>query len=46
MSFDGRTMTFWFNRDGEIGGEVEIDGVRRPLTDKVQKQSGVIFDYN
>ena len=45
LSFDGRKMTFWFNRDGEVGGEVEIDGVRRPLTDQVQKQSGVIFDY-
>ena len=45
LTFDGRKMTFWFNRDGAIGGEVEIDGVRRPLTDKVQKQSGVLFDY-
>ena len=44
LTFDGRKMTFWFNREGEIGGEVEIDGLRRPLTEQVQKQSGVIFE--
>ena len=44
LSFGGRKMTFWFNREGEIGGEVEIDGQRRPLTDRVQAQSGVIFE--
>lgn len=44
LTFDGREMTFWFNRDGEVGGEVEIDGQRRPFTKEVQKQSGVIFE--
>ena len=44
LSFGGKKMTFWFNRDGEIGGEVVINGTRRPLTDEVLKQSGVIFE--
>ncbi|MBQ4287563.1 MAG: hypothetical protein II770_05965, partial [Bacteroidales bacterium] len=44
LSFSGKKMTFWFNRDGEIGGEVIINGTKRPLTDSVLKQSGVIFE--
>ena len=40
---DGQEIVFWFNRTGEIGGEVEIDGNTRPLTDAVQPQSGFIY---
>ena len=44
LSLGGKKMTFWFNRDGEVGGDVVINGHSRPLTDQVQKQSGVIFE--
>lgn len=42
----GHSFKFWFNSEGPVGGEVEIDGRKRPLTDSVQAQSGVLFDYN
>lgn len=45
LKVDGKKVTFWFNRTGEIGGEVEADGTRRPLTDSVQKQSGFNLDF-
>ena len=43
LKIDGQKVTFWFNRNGKVGGEVEYDGKVTPLTDKVQKQSG--FEY-
>ena len=43
MKVDGHKVTFWFNRNGEIGGEVEYDGKVQKLTDQVQKQTG--FEY-
>lgn len=43
LKVDGRKITFWFNRAGSIGGEVEYDGEKRPLTEKVQPQSGFEF---
>ncbi|MBO7192092.1 MAG: hypothetical protein J6V17_01725, partial [Bacteroidales bacterium] len=43
VKYDGHDVTFWFNRTGEIGGEVEYDGVVSPLTDEVQPQSGFIY---
>ena len=43
LKVDGHKVTFWFNRNGEIGGEVEYDGKVTSLTDKVQKQTG--FEY-
>ena len=43
LKVDGHKIVFWFNRDGEIGGEVDYDGKVSPLTDKVQQQSG--FEY-
>ena len=43
VKFDGHDVTFWFNRTGEIGGEVEYDGVVSPLTNEVQPQSGFIY---
>ena len=46
LKADGRKITFWFNSEGPVGGEVEIDGRRRDLTSSVQQQSGVLFDYN
>lgn len=44
LKIDGRKMTFWFNREGEVGGEVVIGSTSRPLTDEVQPQSGVMFE--
>lgn len=43
LKIDGKKVTFWFNRTGAVGGSVEYDDVNRPLTDKVQPQSG--FEY-
>ena len=43
LKVDGHKVTFWFNRNGEIGGEVEYDGKIQKLTDQVQKQTG--FEY-
>ena len=43
LRYNGRDVTFWFNREGKIGGEVITDGKSRPLTESVQKQSGFIF---
>jgi len=43
LKVDGHEVTFWFNRTGAIGGEVEYDGERRPLTEKVQPQAGFEF---
>ncbi len=43
VRFDGHEVTFWFNRTGEIGGEVEYDGQKTPLTNKVQQQAGFIY---
>lgn len=43
---NGQKFIFWFNAEGPIGGEVEINGKKRALTDAVQPQSGVLFDYN
>ena len=43
LSLKGRKMTFWFNREGAVGGEVVIGKAARPLTDKVQKQEGVLL---
>ena len=40
---DGHKIIFWFNRTGEIGGEVVYDGEACPLTDEVQPQSGFIY---
>ena len=40
LKVDGHKVVFWFNRTGEIGGEVEYDGKVTPLTNKVQKQTG------
>lgn len=43
VKFDGHDVTFWFNRTGEIGGEVEYDGVSEPLTNEVLQQKGFIY---
>ena len=44
LSLKGRKMTFWFNREGTVGGEVVIGKTaRRPLTDKVQPQEGILL---
>lgn len=40
---DGHEIIFWFNRTGEIGGEVVYDGEARPLTNQVQPQSAFIY---
>lgn len=45
MKIDGKKITFWFNRTGDIGGEVEYGGTVRPLTDSVQKQSGFNLNF-
>ena len=42
----GSKIAFWFNSEGPVGGEVEINGRKRALTGEVQAQSGVLFDYN
>ena len=44
LTLKGKKMTFWFNREGEVGGVVELGKTTRPLTDKVQPQSGIIFE--
>lgn len=38
---DGRRVTVFFNRAGEVGGEIMIDGSKKQFTDKVQPQAGV-----
>ena len=43
VKFEGHDVTFWFNRTGEIGGEVEFDGITSPLTNEVQQQAGFIY---
>ena len=43
VKVDGHEIIFWFNRTGEIGGEVVYDGEACPLTDEVQPQSGFIY---
>jgi hypothetical protein len=43
LKINGQKVTFWFNRNGKVGGEVVYDGKAAPLTDKIQKQSG--FEY-
>ena len=40
---DGHEIVFWFNRTGEIGGEVVYDGEARLLSDQVQPQSAFIY---
>ena len=40
---DDHEIVFWFNRSGAIGGQVNIDGQSRPLSDNVQQQSGFIY---
>lgn len=43
LDVDGKEIVFWFNRTGEPGGEVVIDGYSRPLSQEVQPQSGFIY---
>lgn len=44
LKIKGRTMTFWFNRDGEVGGSVaEGKSPSQPLATSVQPQSGAIL---
>ena len=43
LKVEGHKVTFWFNRTGEIGGEVEFDGKRSALTDKVLQQAGFVY---
>lgn len=43
LHLNGKDMIFWFNRRGPIGGEVTINGVTRPLSRKVQAQSGILL---
>ena len=38
-----KKYTFWFNRSGEVGGEVITGKTARPLSDKVQPQSGILL---
>lgn len=44
LSFEGKVFTFRFNKTGDIGGTVTVDGQTRSLTQAVQPQSGVICD--
>ena len=43
FSLEGKTYTFMFNTDGEVGGTVTIDNVTRPLISEVTPQKGVIW---
>ena len=43
LTLGKKKYTFWFNRSGEVGGEVIIDKKARPLSDSVQPQSGILL---
>lgn len=43
LSIDGRKITVWFNRYGNVGGEITVNGVTRPLTGQIQEQKGVMY---
>ncbi len=44
ITTDGKKLTFWFNRDGEIGGQVESDEGARAFSNKVQAQKGFVYE--
>ena len=43
LTLGKKKYTFWFNRSGEVGGEVIIGKTARPLSDIVQPQSGILL---
>lgn len=43
LTIKGKKMTFWFNRNGEVGGQVVIGKTVKPLATNVQPQKGVIL---
>ena len=43
LTLKGKKMTFWFNREGAVGGEVVIGKESRPLTQQVQPQAGLLL---
>ena len=44
LKISGGPVIFRFNREGAVGGSVEIDGEQRPLTEEVQPQKGYIYE--
>ena len=43
LTVKGKKMTFWFNREGPVGGDVCFGKTSRPLTREVQPQAGLLM---